>query len=582
MADLDAEREVVLEEVALYEDSPSDLIHDYLAETVFWEHPLGRQIIGTAETLRALDRRGRRRLSRRALREPRRSSSPPAGNLRHERIVELARRHFGAGAVAAAPPAPACARPGARHDAYFMHKDTEQFHVCLGAPSHVARRPAALRACRCSTRPWAARRARACSRRSARSAAWSTRCTPTPRSMPTPASWRSRSARDPRACAEVMELCTTELERLPTSLTDEEVERTKEQIKGQIVLSMESPSAAHEPPGAQRAHGLEIRTLDGMLAQIDAVDADAVVALAREFYDVGHLVGGVHRSRARAVQGDRRRLQMVGPRVTGVVVIGALRAHGLAAVRHDRGARPTSRSSPGSIPQRAGREAARPVRRRGRVGAALRHARRGAGGRAARRRRRFHRAGRRVRQRRRRAEGRAAHGRRHDRPLRRRRSRACRPLAAAHERGPARSCRTSPWAPCCSCSFAARAARYFPSAEIIELHEQGKARRAVGHLACCTARLMARGRRRPSARRRRDASFARPRRPTACASTACACPASSPIRRSSSAAWGRPSPSATTRCRASRSWPARCLPSGACRRSHGHDRRASRTCCDDA
>ena len=50
-ADLDQEREVVLEEVAMYEDSPAELIHDHLAETVFGEHPLGRPIIGRTETL---------------------------------------------------------------------------------------------------------------------------------------------------------------------------------------------------------------------------------------------------------------------------------------------------------------------------------------------------------------------------------------------------------------------------------------------------------------------------------------------------------------------------------------------------
>ena len=54
-ADLDQEREVVLEEVAMYEDSPPELIHDDLCEVVFGEHPLGRPIIGHYETLAALD-----------------------------------------------------------------------------------------------------------------------------------------------------------------------------------------------------------------------------------------------------------------------------------------------------------------------------------------------------------------------------------------------------------------------------------------------------------------------------------------------------------------------------------------------
>ncbi|MFQ5426568.1 MAG: M16 family metallopeptidase, partial [Gaiellales bacterium] len=46
--ELDAEREVVLEEIAMVEDMPQDSIHDLLSEAIFSEHPLGRPVIGTA------------------------------------------------------------------------------------------------------------------------------------------------------------------------------------------------------------------------------------------------------------------------------------------------------------------------------------------------------------------------------------------------------------------------------------------------------------------------------------------------------------------------------------------------------
>jgi predicted Zn-dependent peptidase len=53
-SDLDREREVVLEEIAMYEDSPQDLIHDLLAETVFTGHPLGPPVLGSRESIAAL------------------------------------------------------------------------------------------------------------------------------------------------------------------------------------------------------------------------------------------------------------------------------------------------------------------------------------------------------------------------------------------------------------------------------------------------------------------------------------------------------------------------------------------------
>jgi predicted Zn-dependent peptidase len=284
MAELDAEREVVLEEVALYEDSPSELIHDYLAETVFWEHPLGRQIIGTTETLQGLDEPVIGAYHREHYVSPS-IVVAAAGNLSHERIVELAKQHFGSGAATAPPPEPRLRRPKARHDAFFMRKDTEQFHVCLGSPAISRTDPRRFALSVLDTALGGSSSSRLFQEiREKRGLVYSV-YSYTSLYADTGMVAISFGSR-PEGLAEVMELCTTELEHLADTLTVEEVERTKEQIKGQIVLSMESPSARMNRLGRSVLMGLKIRTLDGMLAQIEAVDLDAVVALAREFYDV--------------------------------------------------------------------------------------------------------------------------------------------------------------------------------------------------------------------------------------------------------------------------------------------------------
>ena len=56
-AELDAEREVVLEEIAMYDDQPQELVHDLIQEATFGSHPLGRPVIGTAEVISSLGRR---------------------------------------------------------------------------------------------------------------------------------------------------------------------------------------------------------------------------------------------------------------------------------------------------------------------------------------------------------------------------------------------------------------------------------------------------------------------------------------------------------------------------------------------
>ena len=284
MADLDAEREVVLEEVALYEDSPSELIHDYLAETVFWEHPLGRQIIGTADTLNAIGQGDVVGYHAEHYVDPA-VVVAAAGNLDHEQVVELARAHLSRPAADVPPPEPRLHVPEARHDAYFMQKDTEQFHVCLGAPTMTRHDPRRFALSVLDTALGGSSSSRLFQEiREKRGLVYSV-YSYTSLYADTGLVAISFGCR-PEGLAEVMELCTAELHGLADSLTDDEVERTKEQIKGQIVLSMESPSARMNRLGRSVLMGLEIKTLDQMLAQIEAVDLAQVVDLAHEFYDV--------------------------------------------------------------------------------------------------------------------------------------------------------------------------------------------------------------------------------------------------------------------------------------------------------
>ncbi len=77
--DIDSERQVVLEEIAMYDDEPQDRVHDVLAEAVFGAHPLGRRVLGETGGDRLDPGPGHRGLPQRPLRRRRRSSSAPPG-----------------------------------------------------------------------------------------------------------------------------------------------------------------------------------------------------------------------------------------------------------------------------------------------------------------------------------------------------------------------------------------------------------------------------------------------------------------------------------------------------------------------
>ena len=131
-ADLDQEREVVLEEVAMYEDSPPELVHDDLAEAVFGDHPLGRPIIGRSETLARIDHDTVRAYHDAHYVNPG-IVVAASGNVDHDHLCELTAQHFRPepGAVV---PRPELSPPGMRHVARFTQKDTEQYHICFGGP----------------------------------------------------------------------------------------------------------------------------------------------------------------------------------------------------------------------------------------------------------------------------------------------------------------------------------------------------------------------------------------------------------------------------------------------------------------
>jgi len=131
--DVDSEREVVLEEIAMVEDTPHDLVHDFAAEAVFGTHPLGRPVIGRADVISSVSRRALSAYHRRAY-SAEQIVLAAAGNLRHERLVALLEeRRNGASAGGGLPTRKSIRRtprPGLR----FQSKETEQYHVCLSAP----------------------------------------------------------------------------------------------------------------------------------------------------------------------------------------------------------------------------------------------------------------------------------------------------------------------------------------------------------------------------------------------------------------------------------------------------------------
>jgi predicted Zn-dependent peptidase len=280
-ADLDAEREVVLEEIAMYEDTPHELVHDLFSQAVFGDHPLGRPILGTADVISTVGRRTLATYHRRMY-SPGNIVFAAAGNVRHEdlqALLERAEAKQGVGSAAGprvriplvkSPP------PAIR----FQRKKTEQYHVCLGATGIARsdrRRFAAslldgLLGGSASSRLFQEIREK-------RGLAYSV-YTFAAQYTDTGLIGFYVGTREENL-SECLQIAMAEIADVAAgNVADEELERAKENLKGRILLSMEATSNRMSRLGKSLITDTELLSLDRIAAEIDAVTADSIAELA--------------------------------------------------------------------------------------------------------------------------------------------------------------------------------------------------------------------------------------------------------------------------------------------------------------
>jgi predicted Zn-dependent peptidase len=127
--EVERERPVILQEIGMVEDSPDEYIH-YLSGHHFWgEHPLGRSILGTRETIANFGSEAIRRFFHR-LYQPERIVIAAAGHLEHRRLEDLVGPAFETVGPGNGFPERATPSTGCRVDLY--PRDLEQVHICLG------------------------------------------------------------------------------------------------------------------------------------------------------------------------------------------------------------------------------------------------------------------------------------------------------------------------------------------------------------------------------------------------------------------------------------------------------------------
>ena len=279
-AELDAEREVVLEEIAMYEDQPQELVHDLISEATFGTHALGRPVIGRADVISSVTRRSISGYHR-SMYVPGNVVVAAAGNLKHDELerllLRLQRRSPGAARGPRVRPALVKAPPPSLR---FQRKDTEQYHVCIAAPGIARsdrRRFAAslldgILGGSASSRLFQEIR----EKRGMAYAVYSFASQYTDTGQI--GVYIGTREDNVSACLEIASEQIGEI--AAGNVRPDELVRAKENLKGRILLSMESTSNRMSRLGKSLISDTELLSIDRIAAEIDAVTPDSVAELA--------------------------------------------------------------------------------------------------------------------------------------------------------------------------------------------------------------------------------------------------------------------------------------------------------------
>jgi predicted Zn-dependent peptidase len=280
--DVKKERQVVLEEIKMDLDNPEYLLHEIFTRGFWPRHALGRPILGTPDTVR--------KFNKDALRTrfdswfaPDRIVLTAAGNVPHEQVLELVQREFGS--LKAAGKCEGHAAPSTEAPIHLETKrDLEQVHVCMGVPSYPLAHRGRFAVAVMNNLLGGGMSSRLFQNiREKLGLAYAVFSELTPYSDAGMMTVYAGTARE--TVGQVIDLIVKEFRDLKESpVSDEELLRAKNHLKGSLMLSLESTSARMSNLARQELYFGRFYSLDEILQSIGAVTHNDVQSLAQEFF----------------------------------------------------------------------------------------------------------------------------------------------------------------------------------------------------------------------------------------------------------------------------------------------------------
>ena len=283
-ADITRERGVIMEEIKMDEDNPDYLVHEIFTQNFFKDHPLGKPILGTKETVKRFERAPvvdayAHRFA------PGNIIVSAAGNLNHEQFVDLVTRHFEKMKPSTKTNGFHSTTPKTVSRIILRNKKAlEQVQLCLGVPAYPIAHEKRHAGYILNTLLGGGMSSRLFQNiRERQGLAYSIYSDLNPyRDTGCLAVYAGTSL---ASASKVVQSVVSEFRKLKTeAVSEEELRRSKAQLKGSLMLSLESSSARMSNLARQEMYFDRFYDLDELIEKIEAVTSEDVHTLANEFF----------------------------------------------------------------------------------------------------------------------------------------------------------------------------------------------------------------------------------------------------------------------------------------------------------
>ncbi|BAH44400.1 MULTISPECIES: pitrilysin family protein [Brevibacillus] len=278
--ELEKEKNVVIEEISMYEDTPDDLVHDLIARASYSTHPLGYSILGTEDVLRSLKRDDLLAyIDQHYL--PTNTVITVAGNFEDSLIEDIQKRFQ---AFSRSGIMPTLSTPDFAGNVIAHHKATEQAHLCLSLPGFKVGHPEVYSLILLNNVLGGSMSSRLFQEiREERGLAYSVYSYHS--SYKEAGTFHVYTGTAPEQVGQVFDIVSRVLRDVADhGITDKELNKGKEQLKGSLMLSLESTNSRMSRLGKNELLLGRHLSLDEIIAKIDRVSHESVLAVAQQLF----------------------------------------------------------------------------------------------------------------------------------------------------------------------------------------------------------------------------------------------------------------------------------------------------------